>query len=82
MYNNNTGKLGKYGHLKELSSLYKKLQCFGAYKNYLFALTITVVIHMRYNLTLIVNKVQYSFEQNLPMPIFAKLLRLYGHHYL
>jgi hypothetical protein len=29
-----------------------------------FALTITLFIHMRYNLKLIVNKVQYSFEQN------------------
>jgi hypothetical protein len=29
-----------------------------------FALSITLLIHMRYNLKLIVNKVQYSFEQN------------------
>jgi hypothetical protein len=57
-------KLGKYGHLKEFLRYIKTHSVLGRTKNTTFSLTITLFIHVRYNLKLIVNKVQYSFEQN------------------
>jgi hypothetical protein len=56
---------GVKGHTttKEFSSLYKNLQRSAAYKNYYICVDY-YCIHSRYNLKLIVNKKQYSFEQN------------------